>query len=76
MFKVGSMLIRKEDVIKAVDSLSIFGKIELEPFKQDRSYRLKVKFKSGDMSKFLEAIMWLSSEGMDIRKPSIVTVIF
>lgn len=76
MGKIAHLIIWKQDVIRMIDALCVFGTSELVPLKDDRLYRLSIRYRTSNNGRFIEALMRLSKEGIEIRKPEIRTIIF
>lgn len=65
------LIIFKEDAIRVIDALSLYGTVKVDSVKDKSIYHLSVACDCSEFPKCLESVLRLSSEGVDIRRPNI-----
>ena len=59
------------DALDAIDAMSAYGTVMVDPSKDKQTYRVSVVCKTKDVPKCLESICKLCMGGADIRRPDI-----
>ena len=73
MFKreVGLSVKRTSDALDAIDAMSAFGSVTVDPGKDKQTYRVSVICDATNLPKCLESICKLCTNGVEIHRPNI-----